>query len=44
MPDYFLLLVPNIRIMKKNLQFAKGLNNLLEKNYPGISRGIFEKK
>lgn len=28
---------------KKNLQFAKGLNTLLEQKYPGISRGIFEK-
>jgi stage II sporulation protein P len=28
---------------EKNLQFAKGLNTLLEKKYPGISRGIFEK-
>jgi stage II sporulation protein P len=28
---------------EKNLQFAKEINTLLEKKYPGISRGIFEK-
>ncbi|MBT2258969.1 stage II sporulation protein P [Priestia megaterium] len=39
----FFIIGTEYKNYEKNLQFAKGLNTLLEKNYPGISRGIFEK-
>ncbi|MGX1373305.1 stage II sporulation protein P [Priestia megaterium] len=39
----FFIIGTEYKNYEKNLQFAKGLNTLLEKKYPGISRGIFEK-
>ena len=28
----------------KNLEFVKEINNIIEKKYPGLSRGIYERK